>query len=113
MKEHVIDATGKALGRIASEAAVILQGKDSATYDPRKAGERVVHITNPEQFRVSSKKLVQKTYYRHSTRIGHLRTRTLRDELSRGPVEVIRRAVRRMLPKNKLSKKRMRRLKIG
>ncbi len=112
MKEHVIDATGKALGRIATEAALILQGKHEPSYEPRLAGTDVVKIVHAASLKFTGSKLTQKRYYRHSTRIGSLKSRTLEQLLERDPREAVRRAVRNMLPKNRLQAKRLRRLKI-
>ena len=110
--EYVIDAKGKPLGRIASEAAIILQGKKNPTYDPRLSGTDHVIIKNAGDVVVTGKKAEQKVYYRHSTRIGSLKKRTYAQAFERDPAWVIRRAVRLMLPKNKLQKDRLQRLII-
>ena len=101
--EYVIDAKNKKLGRVASEVAVVLQGKDSASYEKNQAGETRVVIKNAAQIEVSGRKEGNKVYYRHTGYVGNLKTE---------PAEVIRRAVFGMLPVNSLRDKRMKRLII-
>ncbi|MDP3015042.1 MAG: 50S ribosomal protein L13 [bacterium] len=111
--QYTIDATNKKLGRLASEIAVILQGKKSPKYEPRLEGEDKVFIKNINNLEVSGKKMKQKIYYRHTTQVGHLKEQTL--EMlwqKKGPAEVLRRAVLHMLPKNRLKIKRIKRLII-
>jgi large subunit ribosomal protein L13 len=111
--QYTIDAAGKKLGRLASEIAVVLQGKKNPKYEPRLEGEDKVIVKNIAQMEVSGKKMKQKVYYRHTTQIGHLKERTLEKFWQkRGPAEVLRLAVMRMLPKNKLRAKRIKRLTI-
>ena len=111
--EHTIDAKNKKLGRLASEIAVILQGKKNPQYEPRLGGDDKVTVKNIDKMEFSGKKVKQKKYYRHTTQIGHLKEETLQMVLEKkGPAEVLRRAVKGMLPKNKLSIKRMKRLTI-
>ena len=113
MKEYIIDAKEKKLGRLASEIALLLEGKIEAAYEPRLDNENKVIIKNISKVGVSGKKLKDKTYYRHSTRIGHLIKETMEEVWKKkGPAEVLRRAVFGMLPKNKLRVKRMKRLTI-
>lgn len=110
---YTIDATNKKLGRLASEIAVILQGKKSPKYEPRLEGEDKVIIKNIDKIEVSGRKMKQKTYYRHTTQIGHLKKETL--EMfwqKKGPAEVLKKAVMQMLPKNKLRIKRIKKLII-
>ncbi len=110
---YAIDATGKRIGRLASEVAVILQGKKHAAYDPRLPGSDTVAVKNIAKIDVPAKKLLQKKYYRHTTQIGHLKERTMQMMWDKkGPSWVLRRAVMGMLPKNKLRVKRMKRLTI-
>ena len=110
---YTIDAKGKKLGRLASELAVILQGKKSPKYEPRLKGENQVIIKNIHGIEVTGRKMKQKKYYRHTTQIGHLKEQTLEMLWKKhGPKEVLRRAVKGMLPKNKLLVKRMKRLVI-
>lgn len=110
--EHVIDALGKAIGRVASEAALILQGKKSASYLPRVAGVDRVLIKNASKVKITGNKLVNKTYYRHTGYMGHLKEESLKLVMEKNPTEAMRRAVFNMLPKNFLRQKRMNRLKI-
>ena len=111
--KYEIDATNKKLGRLASEIAVILQGKKVAAFEPRLVGEDSVLVKNIEKMEVTGKKYTQKKYYHHTTQIGHLREETMRMVWEkRGPGEVLRRAIMGMLPKNRLRVARMKKLKI-
>lgn len=109
---YTIDAKGKKLGRLASEIAVILQGKKSPLYERRLEGKDTVHVKNVKDMVVSGKKAKQKLYFRHSGPLGHLKKRTYGEIFEKNPAWVLRHAVRLMLPKNKLLKKRMKRLII-
>jgi large subunit ribosomal protein L13 len=111
--EYIIDAENKRLGRLASEIAVILQGKKNPQYEPRLAGSDRVRVKNIKKITVSGKKERQKVYY-HQTAgyLGHLKKRTYRQVFEKNPAEVLRLAVLRMLPKNKLQTPRMKRLII-
>ncbi len=111
-KQHTIDAQGKRLGRIASEAAVILQGKKHADYNPRLKGEDRVVIKNASKVEVSGQKYTQKIYYRHTGYMGHLKEKNFALMFEQSPEKVIRKAVFNMLPKNKLRRSRMNHLKI-
>jgi large subunit ribosomal protein L13 len=111
--QYTIDATNKSIGRLASEIAVILQGKKNPQYEPRFQGEDEVIVKNVDKMKITGRKLKQKIYYRHTTQIGHLKKQTLAMLLEkRGPAEVLRRVVKGMLPKNKLLIKRIKRLRI-
>jgi len=111
--QYTIDAKGKRLGRLASEIAVILQGKKNANYEPRLEGEDSVSVKNIDRMEVTGRKMKQKTYYRHTTQIGHLKKETMAMVWEKkGPKEVLRRAVMGMLPKNRLQIKRIKRLTI-
>ncbi|MEK7193836.1 MAG: 50S ribosomal protein L13 [Patescibacteria group bacterium] len=111
--QYTIDAKNKKLGRLASEIALILQGKKSAGYNPRLEGDDSVVVKNIAQIELTGKKLKQKKYFRHTTQIGHLKEQTLQMLWEKkGPAEVLRRAIKGMLPKNKLLIKRMKRLTI-
>lgn len=110
--EYIIDAKNKKLGRLASEIAVILQGKNKPSYEPRlEGGDRVV-IKNVDKITVSGRKTKQKVYYRHSGPLGHLKVRKFEDVFAKKPAWVLRHAVRLMLPKNRLLARRMKRLII-
>ncbi len=110
--EHIIDAKGKTLGRLASEIAVILQGKKHVSYLPREAGSDRVIVKNAAKIVVTGKKMTQKIYYRHTGYMGHLRKNTLRELMEKDPTRALEYAVFNMLPKNFLRQKRMNRLKI-
>jgi len=110
MKEHIIDAKGKTLGRIATVAAHVLQDKDSPSYAPHRLGDVKVIIKNADLVKVSGKKAEQKIYYRHSGRPGHLKKTKYSAAFSRSPEWVIRHAVHGMLPKNRLRSKRLKQL---
>jgi large subunit ribosomal protein L13 len=109
---YVVDATGKTLGRLASEIAKILMGKHKPTYTPHVDGGDFVVVVNAEKVFVTGKKLDKKVYYWHTGYPGGLKQATLRELLQKKPEEVIRLAVRGMLPKNKLRDRRMKRLKV-
>jgi large subunit ribosomal protein L13 len=109
---RLVDADGRTLGRLATEIADVLRGKHKPAYTPHVDTGDFVIVVNAEKVRVTGKKLEQKIYYRHSGYPGGLRERTLAEQLARRPEEVIRRAVRGMLPKNKLAAAQLRKLKI-
>jgi large subunit ribosomal protein L13 len=108
----VVDATGKTLGRLATEVARILRGKHKPTFSPGlDVGDHVI-VVNAAKIHVTGRKLDQKMYYRHSGYPGGLREITLRDQLAKNPVRVIEHAVRGMLPKNSLGRKMYKKLKV-
>jgi large subunit ribosomal protein L13 len=109
---RLVDAEGRTLGRLATEIADVLRGKDKPAYTPHVDTGDFVIVVNAEKVRVTGKKLEQKIYYRHSGYPGGLRQRTLAEQLARRPEEVLRRAVRGMLPKNKLAAAQLRKLKV-
>ena len=109
---YVVDADGQTLGRLATRIADTLRGKAKPQYTPHVDGGDVVVVVNAEKIRVTGKKLDQKRYYRHSGYPGGLRSRTLREQLDRQPAEVLRKAVRGMLPRNRLSRAQLTKLKI-
>ena len=109
---HVVDATDQVLGRLASKIAVILQGKHKATYTPHVDTGDFVVVVNAEKIAVTGQKLDQKLYHRHSGFPGGIRTRTLREQLERRPTEVLRKAVKGMLPRNRLARQQINKLKI-
>ena len=110
--EYVIDATHKKLGRIASEIAQILQNKKSVRYNPRLAGSDTVVVKNMKKIDLPALKAVSKIYYRHTGYMGHLKEKTLEQAFAASPEKVLRLAVSRMLPKNFLRDKRMKRLTV-
>ena len=111
-KWYIIDAAGKPMGRVAAQAAILLRGKHKPTYTPHVDGGDFVVVTNADKFVVTGNKMLDKKYYRHSGYPGGLKTRSLEEMLDKKPTEVIRIAVKNMLPKNKLGREMINRLKI-
>ena len=108
----LVDANGQNLGRLATQLADLLRGKRKPTYTPHcDVGDFVV-VVNAEKIAVTGNKRAEKLYYRHSGYPGGLKKRSLNDMLERRPEEVIRLAVRGMLPKNRLARKQLTKLKI-
>ncbi|MDP3995936.1 MAG: 50S ribosomal protein L13 [bacterium] len=110
---HTIDATGKILGRLATEVALLLRGKDKADFAAYKDIGDIVVIKNVDKLKFTGKKLTQKKYYRHSGYLGGLKEITLEKLLAKSPQDVFKKAVMGMLPKNKLRAEMIKRLKIG
>jgi large subunit ribosomal protein L13 len=108
----VVDADGKTLGRLATQIADTLRGKHKAEYTPHVDTGDFVVVVNAEKIAVTGKKLEDKKYYRHSGYPGGLRERTLREELDRRPTEVLRKAVKGMLPRTRLARAQIKKLKI-
>ncbi len=109
---RTFDAAGKTLGRLATEIAVALRGKDKATFAPHTIVGDLVVVTNARQIHVTGDKLNQKTYYRHTGYLGNLKSMTLGQLMATDPTEPLRRAVYGMLPDNRLRKELMKRLTI-
>jgi large subunit ribosomal protein L13 len=109
---YLVDAEGKTLGRLATQIADTLRGKQKPQYTPHVDTGDFVVVVNAEKVRVTGNKLDQKRYYRHSGYPGGLRSRTLREQLERRPTEVLRFAVKGMLPKNRLARQQLTKLKI-
>jgi large subunit ribosomal protein L13 len=109
---HLVDAEGQTLGRLATRIADTLRGKNKPQYTPHIDTGDFVVVVNAEKVAVTGKKLDDKIYYRHSGYPGGLRQRTLREQLARRPEEVIRKAVKGMLPRNRLARAQLRKLKI-
>jgi large subunit ribosomal protein L13 len=109
---YLVDAEGKTLGRLATQIADTLRGKRKPQYTPHVDTGDFVIVVNAEKIHVTGNKLDQKRYYRHSGYPGGLRSRTLREQLDRRPTEVIRVAVKGMLPKNRLARQQITKLKI-
>jgi large subunit ribosomal protein L13 len=108
----LVDAKGKTLGRLATQIADALRGKRKPTYTPHVDTGDFVVVVNAEQIAVTGDKLHKKMYYRHSGYPGGLKKRTLNDMLERRPEEVIRLAVKGMLPRNRLARKQLTKLKV-
>ena len=103
-KWYVVDATGYTLGRLASEVAKVLRGKNKPTYTPSMDTGDYLIVVNAEKVKVTGKKLDQKVYYRHSEYVGSLKETTLREMLNKHPERVIESAVKGMLPKGPLGR---------
>src|SRR5919198_2718976 len=109
---RVVDADGATLGRLATEVAALLRGKHKATFAPHLDTGDPVIVVNAAKIRVTGNKLRAKRYVRHSGYPGGLKAETLESLLARRPEEVIRRAVRGMLPRNRLGEQMSRKLHV-
>jgi large subunit ribosomal protein L13 len=109
---YVVDAEGQTLGRLATRIADTLRGRGKPQYTPHVDTGDFVVVVNAEKIHVTGKKLDEKMYRRHSGYPGGLKERPLREELQRRPTEVIRKAVRGMLPKNRLARAQLTKLKV-
>jgi large subunit ribosomal protein L13 len=109
---YVVDAEGQTLGRLASKIAPILRGKHKPIYTPHLDTGDFVIVINAEKVRVTGRKLDQKFYHRYSGYPGGLSSISLRDQLSQHPERVLQAAVRGMLPKNKLGRQMIKKLKV-
>jgi large subunit ribosomal protein L13 len=108
----VVDATGKTLGRLATQVADALRGKRKPDYTPHIDVGDFVIVVNAEKVSVTGNKREQKRYYRHSGYPGGLRSRTLGEMLERRPEEVVRKAVKGMLPRSRLARAQLTKLKV-
>jgi large subunit ribosomal protein L13 len=108
----VVDAEGRTLGRLATQIADVLRGKRKPEYTPHVDTGDFVIVVNAEKIAVTGDKRTKKLYYRHSGYPGGLRSRTLNEMLERQPEEVIRKAVKGMLPRNKLARQQINKLKV-
>ncbi len=103
----VVDASDQTLGRLASQIAHRLKGKHKADYSPHvDMGDHIV-VVNAQKIRVTGRKLSDKIYYHHTGYVGHLKELTFEQKFAKDPKSVLRRAVRKMLPKNFLNQKRL------
>jgi large subunit ribosomal protein L13 len=109
---YVVDAEGQVLGRLATQIADRLRGKGKPQYTPHVDTGDFVVVVNAEKIAVTGTKLDSKLYYRHSGYPGGLKQRPLREQLERQPTEVLRKAVKGMLPRNKLARQQITKLKI-
>ena len=109
---HTIDATGQAPGRLACEIATLLSGKRKVGYRPNIDGGDFVTVKNAAQLKITGKKLEQKKYYHYSGYPGGLKTKKMSEIFSINPADVLHRAVYQMLPKNKLRREMIKRLKF-
>ena len=110
---HKIDATDRIAGRLASEIAVLLQGKNKVNYQSNTDRGDLVEVTNVAKMKFSGKKLDTKVYYRHTGYPGGIRTTKLKDLMEKNPAEALRKTLYNMLPKNKLRAKMLKRLSIS
>ena len=111
-KWHLVDATDKILGRLASEIAIILRGKNKPIFTPHMdAGDYVV-VVNADKVVLTGAKLEQKIYYRHSGYVGGLKKTTAREMLQKKPENLLKSAVKGMLPKTSLGRRQLSKLKI-
>src|SRR5690349_4894773 len=108
----VVDANGQTLGRLATQIADALRGKTKPEYTPHVDTGDFVVVVNAEKIAVTGNKRADKKYYRHSGYPGGIKERSLNDMLERRPEEVIRHAVRGMLPRNRLARKQLTKLKV-
>jgi large subunit ribosomal protein L13 len=109
---YLVDAEGKTLGRIATQIADRLRGKGKTVFTPHVDTGDFVVVINAEKIAVTGSKRATKMYYRHSGYPGGLKSRTLNDMLERRPEEVIRLAVKGMMPRNRLGRKQLTKLKV-
>ena len=111
-KWYVVDATGHTLGRLASEIASILRGKNKPTYTPHIDTGDYVIVVNADKIQVTGKKLDQKVYYNHSDYVGGMKETTLREKMTKKPEDVIYLAVKGMLPKGPLGREMITKLHV-
>lgn len=111
-KWYVVDATGHTLGRLASEIASILRGKNKPTFTPHIDTGDYVIVVNADKIQVTGKKLDQKVYYNHSDYVGGMKETTLREKMAKKPEDVIYLAVKGMLPKGSLGREMITKLHV-
>ncbi|CAH9093290.1 unnamed protein product [Cuscuta epithymum] len=109
---RVFDAKGQVLGRLASQISTMLQGKDKPTYTPNRDDGDMCIVLNAKDIGITGRKLTDKFYRWHTGYVGNLKERSLKDQMEKDPTEVIRKAVMRMLSRNKLRDDRDRKLRI-
>lgn len=111
-KWYVVDATGHTLGRLSSEIAKVLRGKNKPTYTPSMDTGDYVIVINADKVAVTGKKLDQKVYYNHSDYVGGMRETTLKEMMNKKPEDVIYLAVKGMLPKGPLGRQMIKKLHV-
>ncbi|HCB64057.1 MAG TPA: 50S ribosomal protein L13 [Fusobacteria bacterium] len=111
-KWYTVDASGKVLGRLASEISKRLMGKHKPTYTFHTDNGDYVIVTNAESIAITGSKNKDKVYYRHSGKPGNLKSRTFEQMMEKDPVKVVELAVRRMLPKNRIGRHMYSRLRV-
>ena len=112
IKWYVVDANEKVLGRLATQIAMVLRGKHRPTFTPHADMGYRVAVVNAERVIVTGKKATQKTYFRYSGYPGGGKFRTFEEQMQKKPEEILRHAVKGMLPKNRLGRKLIKKLKI-
>lgn len=111
-KKHILDAKDQIVGRLATKIAHILRGKNKADFNYNTDCGDIVEITNIKQIKTTGKKMEQKIYYRHSGYIGNMKQATMAKVFAKDPSKILKLAVSRMLPKNKLRAPMLKRLII-
>ena len=111
-KTYTIDATDKPLGRLASDIAIILQGKHKPNFVPYKEGDDLVIVENIKKIKVTGKKMKQKIYYHHSGYPGGLKVTIYEDMIKKHPEAILEHAIKGMLPKNRLGRQMFKKLKV-
>ena len=109
---YVVDAEGLTLGRLATRIATVLKGKHKPIYSPHLDVGDYVIVVNAEKIAVTGRKMDQKTYYWHTGYPGGIRSRNLRDQLERHPTAALKSAIKGMLPKNRLGRRMLAKLKV-
>ncbi|MDY4835885.1 MAG: 50S ribosomal protein L13 [Frisingicoccus sp.] len=111
-KWYVVDATDKTLGRLSSQIASVLRGKNKPTYTPSMDTGDYVIVVNADKIKVTGKKMDQKVYYRHSDYVGGMKEATLKEMMAKKPEDVIKLAVKGMLPKGPLGRQMIKKLHV-
>ena len=111
-KWYVVDATDKTLGRLSSQIASVLRGKNKPTYTPSMDTGDYVIVINADKIKVTGKKMDQKMYYRHSDYVGGMKEATLKEMMAKKPEDVIKLAVKAMLPKGPLGRQMIKKLHV-
>ena len=111
-KWYVVDATDKTLGRLSSQIASVLRGKNKPTYTPSMDTGDYVIVINADKIKVTGKKMDQKIYYRHSDYVGGMKEATLKEMMAKKPEDVIKLAVKGMLPKGPLGRQMIKKLHV-
>ena len=111
-KWYVVDATDKTLGRLSSQIASVLRGKNKPTYTPSMDTGDYVIVINADKIKVTGKKMDQKMYYRHSDYVGGIKEATLKEMMAKKPEDVIKLAVKGMLPKGPLGRQMIKKLHV-
>ena len=111
-KWYVVDATDKTLGRLSSQIASVLRGKNKPTYTPSVDTGDYVIVINADKIKVTGKKMDQKIYYRHSDYVGGMKEATLKEMMAKKPEDVIKLAVKGMLPKGPLGRQMIKKLHV-